>query len=235
MLTLELALLSTTVLVAAFVQGASGLGFALVLAPVAGLLAPDLMPVTVLVLMVPLNIVVLIRERGALDRRGFGWVTAARIAVTPLGVLVLALMPPDRLGLLIGGVTVVAAVVSLLAPEFAPSRAAYLGAGAVTAVSETATGVAGPPLALIYQHRPAPELRSTLAACFLVGEIASLALLGWQGHADLDDVVQAATLLPALAVGFALSLTIYRRLDGDRLRVAVLAFSLVSGLVLMAS
>ncbi|MFI7241505.1 sulfite exporter TauE/SafE family protein [Streptomyces qinglanensis] len=228
-----LALLAATVAAAAFVQGASGLGFALIVAPVAGLVDPELLPVFLLASMIPLNLYVAWRERSSLDLRGAGWITGARLAATPAGLLLLTAIPERDLGLFVGAATVLAALVSLAAPEFAPGRAAYLGAGLVTGVTETATGVGGPPLALVYQHRPPAELRSTVAVCFLVGEIASLALLFATGSGRADHLGTVLWVLPALAAGAALSRFVHHRLDARRLRLAVLAFALVSGLVLM--
>ncbi|SER65977.1 sulfite exporter TauE/SafE family protein [Streptomyces qinglanensis] len=228
-----LALLAATVAAAAFVQGASGLGFALIVAPVAGLVDPELLPVFLLASMIPLNLYVAWRERSSLDLRGAGWITGARLAATPAGLLLLTAIPERDLGLFVGAATVLAALVSLAAPEFAPGRAAYLGAGLVTGVTETATGVGGPPLALVYQHRPPAELRSTVAVCFLVGEIASLALLFATGSGRADHLGTVLWVLPALAAGAALSRYVHHRLDARRLRLAVLAFALVSGLVLM--
>ncbi|WP_431982290.1 sulfite exporter TauE/SafE family protein [Streptomyces qinglanensis] len=228
-----LALLAATVAAAAFVQGASGLGFALIVAPVAGLVDPGLLPVFLLASMIPLNLYVAWRERSSLDLRGAGWITGARLAATPAGLLLLTAIPERDLGLFVGAATVLAALVSLAAPEFAPGRGAYLGAGLVTGVTETATGVGGPPLALVYQHRPPAELRSTVAVCFLVGEIASLALLFATGRGRADHLGTVLWVLPALAAGAALSRFVHHRLDARRLRLAVLAFALVSGLVLM--
>ncbi|WP_019359718.1 sulfite exporter TauE/SafE family protein [Streptomyces sp. AA1529] len=228
-----LALLAATVAVAAFVQGAGGLGFALIVAPVAGLVDPELLPVFLLASMIPLNLYVAWRERSSLDLRGAGWITGARLAATPAGLLLLTAIPERGLGLFVGAATVLAALVSLAAPEFAPGRGAYLGAGLVTGITETATGVGGPPLALVYQHRPPSELRSTVAVCFLVGEIASLALLFATGRGRADHLGTVLWVLPALAAGAALSRFVHHRLDARRLRLAVLAFALVSGLVLM--
>ncbi|MEU7316263.1 sulfite exporter TauE/SafE family protein [Streptomyces sp. NPDC007083] len=228
-----LALLAATVAVAAFVQGASGLGFALIVAPVAGLVDPGLLPVFLLASMIPLNLYVAWRERSSVDLRGAGWITGARLAATPAGLLLLTAIPERDLGLFVGAATVLAALVSLAAPEFAPGRGAYLGAGLVTGVTETATGVGGPPLALVYQHRPPAELRSTVAVCFLVGEIASLALLFATGRGRADHLGTVLWVLPALAAGAALSRFVHHRLDARRLRLAVLAFALVSGVVLM--
>ncbi|CAL9325249.1 TSUP family transporter [Streptomyces sp. SudanB182_2057] len=228
-----LTVLALTVAVAAFVQGSSGLGFALIVAPVAGMLDPHLVPVFVLASMIPLNLYVAWRERASLDLRGAGWITGARLAATPAGLAVLWMIPERGLGVFVGVSTVLAAVVSLAAPAFTPGRAAYVGAGAVTGLTETATGVGGPPLALVYQHRPPAELRSTVAACFLVGEVASLALLFGTGKAQATELGQAALLLPAIAAGAWLSRLVHHRLDARRMRLFVLVFALVSGLALM--
>ncbi|GAA1238869.1 MULTISPECIES: sulfite exporter TauE/SafE family protein [Streptomyces] len=228
-----LAVLAVTVALAAFVQGSSGLGFALIVAPVAGILDPGLVPVFVLASMIPLNLYVAWRERSSLDLRGAGWITGARLAATPAGLAVLWLIPERSLGLFVGGATVLAAVASLTVPAFTPGRAAYVGAGAVTGLTETATGVGGPPLALVYQHRPPAELRSTVAACFLIGEVASLALLFATGKAEVTELGEAVALLPAIAAGAWLSRLVHHRLDARRMRLFVLVFALVSGLVLM--
>ncbi|MBD0424530.1 sulfite exporter TauE/SafE family protein [Streptomyces sp. TRM S81-3] len=228
-----LAVLAVTVAVAAFVQGSSGLGFALIVAPVAGILDPHLVPVFVLASMIPLNLYVAWRERTSLDLRGAGWITGARLAATPAGLALLWLIPERSLGVFVGAATVLAAVVSLAAPAFTPGRAAYVGAGAVTGLTETATGVGGPPLALVYQHRPPAELRSTVAACFLVGEVASLALLFATGKAQAAELGQAVALLPAIAAGAWLSRLVHQRLDAGRMRLFVLVFALASGLVLI--
>ncbi len=221
------AVLALVVAAAAFVQGTSGLGFALVVAPVAGLLEPSLLPVFVLASMIPLNVYVVWRERHALDLRGAGWISAARLAATPGGLLLLWAVPA------VGVATVLAAAVSLAAPAFVPGRAAYLGAGAVTGLTETATGVGGPPLALVYQHRPPAELRSTVALCFLVGEVVSLALLLAAGRGTPAQLGWAVALLPALAAGAWLSRLAHHRIDAARMRPLVLGFALVSGAVLI--
>lgn len=227
------ALIAITVAVAAFVQGTSGLGFALIVAPVVGIVEPALLPVFLLAAMIPLNLYVLLRERAALDLRGAGWITLARLVTTPCGIVLLVLVPDGYLGMLVGAATVLAVVASLLTPEFRPRLGAYLGAGAVTGITETATGVGGPPLALVYQHRPPSELRATVAACFLAGEIASLALLFSTGQAHAGQLWPLLPMLPALALGAWLSKLTHHRVDAARMRLFVLGFALVSGGALM--
>lgn len=228
-----LALVAVVVGVAAFVQGTSGLGFALIVAPVVGTVDPGLLPVFLLASMIPLNLYVAWRERAALDVRGARWISAARLAATPGGLALLWAVPARHLGVVVGAATVLAAVVSLLAPAFTPGRAAYVGAGAVTALTETATGVGGPPLALVYQHRPPAELRSTVAVCFLVGEVASLGLLFATGQGRPGQLWPALLVLPVLALGVWLSRLAHHRVDAAKLRITVLVFAAVSGTLLI--
>jgi uncharacterized membrane protein YfcA len=223
------------VVLAAFVQGATGFGFALIIAPLIGLIEPHLLPVVLLVLMIPLNVYLACRERHAIDFRGAGWITAGRAAGTAVGLWVLAAVPAGGLSMLIGGSTVLAALVSLLVPSFVPGRGALVAVGAVTGVTETATGVGGPPLALVHQHRPAPVLRSTVAVCFVIGEVLSLGLLAATSKVNAHQIRTALLLLPALAVGAVLSRTVHRRVDGPLMRTLVLGFAIISGILVLVS
>jgi uncharacterized protein len=228
-----LAAMSVVVLIAGFVQGTTGVGFALVVAPVLGLIAPALLPVAVLILMLPLNSYVAWRERAALDLRSGAWITAGRFAGTFAGLWVLVALSASHLNLLIGISTIAAAAITLAMPAFKASRSVYVAAGVVTGVTETATGIGGPPLALVYQHHPVAVMRSTIALCFLIGELISLAFLWHAGRIAAPQLVGAAQLLPALGAGALLSRLVHHRVDERALRVFVMLFSIVSGAVLL--
>lgn len=234
MTSVSFAVIAASVALAAFVQGTTGVGFALIVAPVLALLAPDLLPVCLLVLMLPLNVYVGWREREALDRSGAAWITCGRVIGTFGGLWVLAAFSTSALAVFVGAATILAAAVTLFMPSFEPGRQSLVVAGLVTGVTETATGIGGPPLALVYQHRPAPILRSTIAFCFLVGELVSLAFLAVAGRASALQFSMAALLLPALAIGAVASRYVHHRLDGRVLRAFVLVFAVASGAVLIA-
>jgi uncharacterized protein len=224
-------LIGATVLIAAFVQGSTGLGFALISGPVIGMVEPRLLPVFLLVQMIPLNGYVTWRERHALDGAGTTWISIGRFVGTFGGLGVLFLVTEQQLSLLICVSTVLAVLMTVLAPSFEPGRGAFLTAGLVTGVTETSTGVGGPPLALVYQHRPAPVLRSSVAACFLIGEVISVVILAVSGNISPDQLRTAFLLLPAVVVGALLSRLVHHRLDGRTMRYLVLGFALVSGAV----
>ncbi|WP_199258499.1 sulfite exporter TauE/SafE family protein [Paracoccus binzhouensis] len=226
-------LLSGVVAAAAFVQGAVGIGFALIIAPVFGLVDASYLPVTLLLLMLPLNFHVAWRERASIDRRGASWITLGRFFGTFLGMWVLIALSVRQLELAVGLFTILAAVIALVARPFAPRPGPALGVGLFTGVTETATGIGGPPLALLYQHSSGPVLRSTVATCFLVGELISLVVLAVAGRLHLDQALAALWLTPAVLLGSALSRVVHSRINGPSLRLAVLVFAIVSGLVLM--
>ena len=227
------AILALATGLAAFIQGAIGIGFALVVAPVLGVLEPQLLPVALLVLMLPLNLFVALRERDAIDWRGSAWISAGRLPGTLLGLWILVLLSAEGLNQLVGASTVLAVLVALFAPVFRPGPGSCVSVGMITGVTETATGVGGPPLALLYQHRPGPELRSTIACCFLVGELVSLAILAIAGKVTMEQLGWALALVPPLLVGSVASRMIHQRIDARRLRQGVLLFALISGIWLM--
>ncbi|MFT4014409.1 MAG: sulfite exporter TauE/SafE family protein [Paracoccus sp. (in: a-proteobacteria)] len=218
---------------AALVQGTVGIGFALIVAPVFALAAPGYLPVTLLILMLPLNAHVALRERGAIDWPGTGWITLGRFAGTFAGLALLLALSLRQMEIAVGLFTILAALVALFAPPFAPRRGTSIGVGLFTGISETATGIGGPPLALLYQHAPGPRLRATVAACFLIGEVLSLVVLALGGRVSRDHLLAAATLVPAVLLGSALSRHAHAHVPAAGLRSAVLAFSILAGAVLI--
>jgi hypothetical protein len=76
---------------------------------------------------------------------------------------------------------------------------ALVAVGIITGVTETATGIGGPPLALVYQHQGAARLRSTLAFCFLVSQLMSLAMLAPAGRVSASHFKTALMLSDFLA------------------------------------
>ena len=118
-------------------------------------------------------------------------------------------------------------------PAFLPGRRAFVAAGLVTGITETATGIGGPPLALVYQHQAPPTVRSTIALCFLVGELVSLVTLMATGRVDSSQLGAATSLLPALLIGAGLSRVVHHRVNGRFLRAFVQVFAIVSGVALL--
>ncbi len=221
-------------LVGAAIQSSIGFGMNLVTVPVLALVLPESLPVAVIVLGVPISIAMLRHEHAALDRAGLGWLIGGRVPGTALGVWVVAVVSTAALQAVVGGVVLAVVVASLLAPPIPVRPATQLTAGVVSGVTGTAAGIGGPPVALLYQHRQGPTIRSTLAVTFLVGTLLSLSSLLIARVMTLEQVALGLGLTPLVLVGAYLGRRSHGVLDEGWLRPAVLAFAAVSALVVIA-
>jgi uncharacterized membrane protein YfcA len=221
-------------LVGAAIQSSIGFGMNLVTVPVLALVLPESLPVAVIVLGVPISIAMLRHEHASLDRAGLGWLIGGRVPGTALGVWVVAVVSTAALQAVVGGVVLAVVAASLLAPPIPVRPATQLTAGVVSGVTGTAAGIGGPPVALLYQHRQGPTIRSTLAVTFLVGTLLSLASLLIARVMTLEQVALGLGLSPLVLVGAYVGRRSHRVLDQGWLRPAVLAFAAVSALVVIA-
>ena len=113
-------------------------------------------------------------------------------------------------------------------------RSTQLTAGAVSGVTGTAVGIGGPPVALLYQHQAGPVVRATLAATFLVGTVLSLTALLVSGSVGRDGLVVGLACAPLVVAGTHLGRRLHDLLDRGWLRPAVIGFSVVSALLVLA-
>lgn len=227
----ELAICAVAVVAGGVVQGAIGFGLSLIAVPVIGIIDPGALPATMLILAIPFTAAMAFRERENIDVRGFWLIAVGRIPGTLAALWVLSAITERELSIVIGAAVIIAVATSVIAPEVPLGTTTRLVAGTISGLMGTAASIGGPPLAIAYQRRPGPELRSTLAISFVFGSSLSLVALWATGHVDLDHLVLAAWLLPGLALGLFLATKLQRFLDKGWLRPTVLVFAAISGAV----
>jgi uncharacterized membrane protein YfcA len=228
-----LAVLAVAVTAGALVQATVGLGLGLVAAPVVTLADASLMPELMLWLAAALPVLTLAREWRHADGRGLAWSLLGRVPGTALGVAVVTVASDRVLGLAVGAMVLTAVALSLRDIRVRMGRRSLLTAGLIGGVTGTATSIGGPPLALLYQHRPGAVVRATLAGYFCAGALLSLTGLTIAGQLGRREALLAAALLPCLAAGFALSGPLRERMEGGRMRAAILAVCAASALALI--
>jgi hypothetical protein len=220
--------------VGAAVQASVGFGANLLAAPVLVVVEPEAMPTTLTLLVLPLAIAMVRRERHGVDRGAVAWLMAGRVPGTVVGSLVVTVVAGDALSVLAGGAVLVAVVTSVVAPTVPVTRATTVAVGVASGAMGTATSIGGPPLALLYQHREGPVLRSTLAATFALGTVLSLVGLALAGAVSPWHLALAAALLPGTLAGVWVGGRLAGRLDGGWLRPAVLVVAAVAAAVAVA-
>lgn len=234
---LAIVLVALTVLVAAGVQAATGIGFALVLTPVLFVvLSPTGAIVTATCLGLELNLLVLLAER---RRPAVEWeevlpILAAALPGAVGGVLVLRALPKPVLQITVGLLVIAAAIVRVCVQPSAATEGGTvrrLGLGLATGAMTTSSGVSGPPLALWFSHRGMNPiaLRDSLSATFLgIGLIAIVALVPVLDRAHLDPVVLIAGLACVIC-GHAIGRRVFARLYRRGFEPLLLAIILIAG------
>ena len=99
---MEFLLLFVAVGLGAVVQGSVGFGFALVAVPVLTLVRPEVLPATVLLLMMPMATTMAVKDRREIDIPGLAYLLSGRLAGTLGGVGLLWLVPDKFLSVLFG-------------------------------------------------------------------------------------------------------------------------------------
>lgn len=241
-----MALAAAAAFTGASVQSATGFGFALVLSPALfAVLEPSEALSALLVLGLVLNLLVLADTHGGTGGGRVRWdalmpLVGFALPGLVLGLAALTMLSKPTLQVVVGFAVVGAAAVIWRAPEpAAPLRmpaacAAGLASGALT----TSVSLSGPPLVLWLRARglnPA-DLRASLAAAFLVLNLAGCALLlGAEGPSGAVEPAVLAPLLGLVVVGHLAGARLFRRLDPERFSALVLALVVAAGVASIAA
>ncbi|AWT56937.1 sulfite exporter TauE/SafE family protein [Mycolicibacterium smegmatis] len=227
------AVVAAAILLASCMQASIGFGMGMLAAPVVAIVDPALIPGTLIMLATAVTLLVVIRERESIDLSGTGWALLGRVPGTVLGALLLMALPEKALAFALAAVVLTGVAVTSLGWMPAPNRRNLVLAGATSGVLGTATAIGGPPMALVWQNSTGARLRGTMSGFFLVGSVLSLAVLAATGAIDRHTLVMFALLIPAVAVGYALSRWVNRHLDRNRQRRAAIAISTLGAVILI--
>jgi uncharacterized protein len=144
------------------------------------------------------------------------------------GVVVLAALSKDALQVGVGLAVIAAAGWQR---RWTPVRIPATVAGFVSGVLTTSISVNGPPLALWLESERVPpaSFRATLAAAFLLLDVAGVGLILAREGADTVDPGRLGPLLACVLAGYALGAVGFRRLDAERFSAVVLIVVICTG------
>ncbi len=229
-------MLSTVLVVvtfAAMVQTALGMGFGLTAAPVLALIDPVLVPVPALYIGTATALAATLNERSAVVWSEVKTGTIGRLTGTVCGaILLLQMTSRETFSLLFGMVILLAVVLSIAGWRLEITVRNLLSMGFISGFTGVITSVGAPPLALIYQHRPANPTRATLSAFFAIGGMASLLILNAVGWGRLTHLWLALMMAPAALLGSWIGRRVRGKFD-RRYRVFLLMIATVASLLLI--
>ncbi|MBT2227059.1 TSUP family transporter [Nonomuraea sp. NEAU-A123] len=222
------------VFVGAIVQGSVGFGLGLVAAPVLTMLDHSLMPGAIQVVNVTLPLFTLAVEWRKVDWRGVAFGVLGRVPGGVIGAAIVVYISVYTRGVFVGVMVLLAVGLTAWAVSVPRNAVTVAVAGFISGITGTATGVGGPPIALVYQNAKGPQIRATLAMFFFLSAAQSIALLAFVGEFSRRAATTGAVLIVPMVLGFLVSGPLRRYLDGGKVRVAVLVVAAVSAVALIA-
>jgi uncharacterized membrane protein YfcA len=220
--------------VAAAAQAVTGFGLALVAVPLmAVLLDPVAAVVATTVVSLVLTALASCRERGHVERLIAVRLTGAALLGMPLGLLVLTRLDERSLKTVIAVGLLVLVGLLLVKVRLPAGTAMQYGAGVVSGMSLTSTGMNGPPVVLALQARDLPprRFRGTLQVVFCAQDLVAVAAfvaLGYLNTVTAVAVVAGAAGVPA---GWWAGDRLFGRLPPERFRALVLSMLAATALL----
>ena len=227
---------------AAFLQSLVGFGFALLAVPLLVLVIPPKTAVVVVFLLGAIASLLTVRSaRGSIDAAEARRLSIGAVLAMPLGVVLLLNASSLVLRLILGVLTIAAALWMLLASDEAkpvgpPRPFVAYGTGAISGVLNTSLSTNGPPLVVYLRTRGLDQatFRSTISVVFSISNAVGLAMLAVGGAIHSDAVRLAVLAVPIDLIGWVLGNAAAKRLAAHHFDRVVDGALLVSGVVVLA-
>lgn len=232
---IQLAAICGFVLVAGFVRGLTGVGLAVVLVPLVNLVLPPERTVLLAVLIGCLA--GLMGYRAAwqtVDRPLVLTITAATIAATPLGLLLLFNTPEDAARISIAAIAMLAFLVMIAprAPLPPEGKLPAILTGLLTGFLGAFAAIPGPPGIFYFVRKgvPAAVTRDALIVIFFWAPLAVALMALGLGKLDWPLAALALACFPALATGNALGTRFFGRVPESQWRAMVVGLIAIAAI-----
>ena len=228
----EAVLAIVIVFVGSATQASIGIGLGLMAAPTLSLIDPDFIPGAIAISVVPLSVGMAAREWDHVDPAIYRAVVG-RVAGVLVGAWSVAQLGQELIAVVIGVSVLLAVLASAFGLRFAPTPRNLMIAGTTAGFTGTVAGVAGPPMALTYQHSDPRKLRASLAVFNTIGSAFIIPSLWFVGVIGRRELQLGLMLVPGILAGLYVGRHTITRIPADRVRPFVLAVCSASALVLL--
>ncbi len=213
-----------------FVQGAVGFGMGVVAGPLILLLEPQLMPSVIVFIGTCLSFIIMFQYRDSLSLRELFFAFLGRIPGTFAAGYLLFIISKSQLSLLLGVSVLIVVLLSVTSLKLKPTRLSLFIGGFISGVMGTATGIGGPPVALLLQNEQPERLRANLAGYFAITGLLSLVILHFSGYFSYSQFKYSLLMLPAPFLATYLAFKVRHRIRAEVVRYAVLVLCSLSAI-----
>ena len=199
---LSFGIANCAVFVASLVQTSTGMGFAMIAAPLLALISLEFVPGPMLFVNLFLSLFMLGDGRAHVVRREITALFPTILMGTLLGAAILTYIPSSSLGILFACLILLAVAISLVAKAQPLTTRNLSLCGLAVGTMGSTSGIPGAPLVILYQNEPLEKTRPTMALVFTFSYITSLMALTYAGAFNLRLAADGLYLLPGLLAGF---------------------------------
>ncbi len=228
-----------SILVAAFIRGYSGFGFAMIgVVALSIVLEPVQVVPVILMLDVIASLWLLPGVWSKIDWKTLSWLSVGVFAGTPAGVFLLANMPAN---LMRGAIAVVVLILTVFlwkgyAATKMPGRVKTAATGIASGVLNGSSGVGGPPVILFYFSSPAGVAvsRASLIAFFFGTDVLAFIMSAFNGLVTAKTLFLGGMLIIPLMIGIAVGGRLFSNTQPDSFRKKVLLLLMVLSVTALA-
>lgn len=211
-----------------FVQSAIGFGLAVVAAPLLFLISPQYVPAPIVMVALFNSLFNAYKYRNNISIGGLKMAIYGRVPGSVAGGVLLLYVSSSVLSLWLGGMVLLAVLISLTPIRFEPTPKRMAIAGFFSGFMGTSSSIGGPPMALILQHQDASSLRGNLAAFFVFSSMISLVVQYFIGYLTWQHVVMTIPLLPMGWLGYVAAQMVVKYVSKEWIRIFTLVLCLAS-------
>lgn len=222
------------VLIASIVQTSTGMGFAMIAAPLLALISIEFVPGPMLFVNLFLSLFMLSDGRSHVVRREIAILCPAILIGTLIGVAILSHVPASTLGILFACLILLAVVMTLIAKAQPLTSRNLTICGIAVGTMGSTSGIPGAPLVVLYQKEDIEKTRPTMALIFTFSYITSLIALTYSGSFNAMLALDGFALLPGLVLGFGIGKWARRYLTKAMGGVLMLSIAAIGSVLLLA-
>jgi len=222
------------VIAGSVVQVASGVGGGFIIVPLLAWIDLSLVPAPMVFASLSLSGLMAVREWHAVDWQYIPFILGGMVPGVWLGAWMFAAVPLDDLGMVFGGVILLAIAVTASGWPIPLTRVSSILVGALAGAMGTTSGIGAAPLALLLQNQPGDRIRATLAVVYTCATLMMLTALFSFNKFGAAEVRSGVLLIPGFLLGYGLANRWTPRIDSGRARTAVLLVSGAGAIALIA-
>lgn len=208
-----------SILLASFIQGITGFGFALIAVPMLSLFIPELRNITPIIVIYSFltNLIIVYKSRHHIDFKKVVPLIIFGIIATPIGTLMLLYVQVKSLKIIIGLVITITACAMLrnFKIKIKNEKITYCIVGLLSGLLNGSTGLSGPPVVLFLtnQNTDKDVFRSNLTFYGIATNIFAIILFIIQGIINTTVLHFTIFYFPALLIGVLVGIKISTRIN----------------------